>query len=186
MTSAAVHLPAFARSRHNTLREGVTAGFIGASGVALWLLVVDIAEGRPLYTPSTLGYGLFTLFAAVPANELASVLFYTLFHYAAFAVIGVALVAAIHGARTHPSIFALMLMLFACFQLGFYGLVAIMAESRLGDLAWYQVGIANLIATAVMGSYLWRTHPALGRVFGSGMVGDELSEGDRELLDGSR
>jgi hypothetical protein len=186
MTSAAVPLPAVAGSRHNTLREGAIVGFIGATGVALWLLIVDVAEGRPFYTPSTLGYGLFTLFAAVPANAAASVLFYTFFHYAAFAVIGVALVSAIHGARAHPSIFALMLMLFACFQLGFYGLVAIIAESRLGDLAWYQVGIANLIATALMGTYLWRTHPAIARVFGSGMVGDELSDGDRELIDSRR
>jgi hypothetical protein len=182
MTSAAVPLSA-ARPRHSTIREGIIAGVIGATGVALWLLVVDAAGGRPFYTPSTLGYGLFSLFATAPANATASVLFYSVFHYAAFIAIGVGLVGAIHGARSHPSIFALMLMVFMCFQVGFYGLVALIAESRLGDLAWYQVGIANLIATVLMGTYLWRTHPLLGRVFGRGMVGDELQEGDRERME---
>ena len=168
------------RSHHSTVREGVIAGFIGATGVAAWLLLVDALEGRPLFTPSTLGYGLFSLFATAPSSTFTSVLFYTVFHYAAFAAIGIALVSAVHGGRSHPSIFALALMLFMCFQLGFSGFVALMAESRLGELAWYQVGIANLIATLLMGTYLWRTHPTLARVFGRGMEGDELSDGDRE------
>jgi hypothetical protein len=105
------------------------------------------------------------------------VLFYTVFHYAAFAAVGVALVGAIHGARAHPSIFALMLMLFMCFQVGFYGVVALMAQSRLGDhLAWYEVGAANLLATVLMGGYLWKTHPALGRAFGAGLLSDDPDE----------
>ena len=177
---------AAARARHNTVREGIIAGFLGATGVAVWLLIVDTLGGRPLYTPSTLGYGLFSLFATTPGSTLASVVFYTVFHYAVFMAVGFALVSAIHGARSHPSIFALMLMLFMCFELGFLGLVALMAETRLGDLAWYQVGAANLIATALMGTYLWRTHPLLGRVFGRGMQGDELSDGDRAQYVGER
>ncbi len=168
------------------MREGVIAGILGATGVALWLLIVDATSGRALYTPTTLGYGLFTLFGTTPPSTTASVIFYTLFHYGAFAAVGIGLVAAIHQARTHPSILALMLMLFMCFQLGFYGLVALVAESRLGDLAWYQVGLANLVATLLMGGYLWRKHPLLGRVFGSGMVGDELSEGDRAEIEANR
>lgn len=184
MTSAAVPLSAAARRpRHNTLREGVIAGFLGATGVALWLLIVDAVGGRPFYTPQTLGYGLFSLFGTAPGSAFTSVLFYTVFHYAAFAAIGIALVSAIHGARAHPSVLALMLLLFICFELGFTGLTALMAETRLGDLAWYQVGIANLIATALMGTYLWRTHPLLGSVFGSGLQGDELSDSDREQID---
>jgi hypothetical protein len=180
MTTAAVPVPPHARARHSTLREGVIAGFIGASGVALWLLVVDVLEGRPLYTPATLGYGLFSLFRTAPSNTFTAVAFYTVFHYAAFIAVGMVAVMAIHGARSHPSILALMLMLFACVELGFLGMVALMAETRLGELAWYQVGAANLLATALMGTYLWRTHPMLGNVFGSGLQGDELSDHARD------
>lgn len=180
MTTAAAPLHAHVRSRHSTLREGVIAGFIGATGVAVWLLVVDVLAGRPFHTPATLGYGLFSFFRAEPSGTFATVVFYTLFHYAAFTAVGLVAVMAIHGARSHPSILALMLLLFVCFELGFSGLVALMAETRLGDLAWYQVGAANLLATALMGTYLWRTHPLLGNVFGSGLQGDELTDGARE------
>ena len=172
-------MPAIARPRHSTLREGIIAGFLGATGVALWLLIVDAVAGRPFYTPSTLGYGLFSFFATSPVNDAASVIGYTVFHYAVFSAIGLAVVSAVHGSRSHPSILALMLLLFMCFEVGFFGLVALMAQSRLGDLAWYQVGIANLVATLLMGAYLWRTHPLLGSVLGSGIKSDEMSDGDR-------
>src|SRR5262249_10018492 len=35
-------------------QEGLVAGIIGALTVALWFLVVDVAHGRPLYTPTLL------------------------------------------------------------------------------------------------------------------------------------
>ncbi len=38
--------------------------------------------------------------------------------------------------------------------------------------------------TALMGVYLWRTHPMLGSVLGSGIRSDELSESDRARLGG--
>jgi hypothetical protein len=178
MHTASLDLAFPGRVHHSTLREGAIAGLLGASGVALWLLIVDAANGQALFTPTTLGYGLFTLFGTTPSSTFTSVAFYTVFHYAAFVAVGVVLVGAIHQSRAHPSIFALMLILFMCFQLGFYGVVAIAAQSRLGELAWFQVGAANLVATIVMGLYLWRTHPLLGRVFGHGLVDDEPEEFD--------
>ena len=179
MTTAAIPTPARVRPHPSTLREGVIAGFIGATGVAVWLLIVDTMGGRPFYTPSVLGYGLFSLFQTTPESTASAVMFYTIFHYAAFAAVGLLAVLAIHNARSHPSILALMLLLFACFELGFLGLVALMAETRLGDLAWYQVGVANLLATALMGGYLWRMHPRLGTAISSGLVGVVLSAAER-------
>ena len=173
MITASIPLNSLGGARHSTRREGVIAGALGATGVALWLLAVDAAGGRPLYTPGTLGYGLFTLFGTTPPSDAASVLLYTVFHYAAFVAVGVALVGGVHASHTHPPVLALMLILFVCFQVGFYGVVALLAESRLGDLAWYQVGLANLLATALMGGYIWRTHPLLGRAVGPGLAGGE-------------
>lgn len=178
MVTASLPLPHAAHARHDTLREGVIAGALGATGVALWLLIVDAVSGRAFYTPATLGFGLFSFFGTTPPSTLASVAFYTLFHYLAFAAVGIALVGAVHQSRAHPSIFALMLILFVCFQVGFYGIVALVAESRLGDLAWSQVGLANLVATALIGGYLWRTHPRLARLFGRGLVDDEPDADD--------
>lgn len=186
MITASIPLTALGGARHSTLREGVIAGALGATGVALWLLVVDAVGGRPLYTPGTLGYGLFTLFGTTPPSPAASVLFYTLFHYAAFAAVGVALVGGVHASQTHPPVLALMLILFVCFQVGFYGAVALLAESRLGELAWYQVGLANLLATALMGGYVWRAHPLLGRAVGRGLVGGEPEDAPELERDGAR
>ena len=36
-----------AAEEHRTLREGVLAGFLGASAVALWFLILDTVAGRP-------------------------------------------------------------------------------------------------------------------------------------------
>ena len=180
MHTAFLAVPRVGRAHHDTLREGLIAGALGATGVAAWLLVVDAVSGRAFNTPMTLGYGLFSFFGTTPPSPVASVAFYTLFHYAAFAAVGLAVVGAIHESRAHPSVLALMLILFMCFQVGFYGVVAVVAESRIGGLAWLQVGLANLVATALMGAYVWRTHPLLGRIFGRGLVSDDPDdeEGD--------
>jgi hypothetical protein len=41
-------------------------------------------------------------------------------------------------------------------------LAALFAEGPLGQLAWYQIFIANILATLTMFWYLWKTHPRLG------------------------
>jgi hypothetical protein len=48
------------------------------------------------------------------------------------------------------------------FEIGFYGLTAVLDNSGvLGSIAWWQVAVGSLIATALMGSYLWRRHPGM-------------------------
>ena len=38
---------------HPLLREGVVAGVLGATAIAVWFLFVDLISGRPLSTPTT-------------------------------------------------------------------------------------------------------------------------------------
>jgi len=45
--------------------------------------------------------------------------------------------------------------------LGFYMIAAAFAQSALGQIAWAQIFIANLLAAALMMGYLWRKHPKL-------------------------
>ena len=40
-------------------QEGMIAGLVGAAIVALWFLILDAFNGRPLYTPTVLGTALF-------------------------------------------------------------------------------------------------------------------------------
>ena len=40
-------------------QEGLIAGLVGAATVAIWFLIIDTIQGRPLYTPAVLGAALF-------------------------------------------------------------------------------------------------------------------------------
>ena len=39
--------------------QGIIAGFVGAATIAMWFLILDTINGRPLYMPSLLGTALF-------------------------------------------------------------------------------------------------------------------------------
>jgi hypothetical protein len=150
--------------RQGTLREGLIIGLLGGSAVAIWFLLVDTVTRVPLFTPTTLGAALFGLDASAltTGGALIVVAGYTLFHYAAFVAVGTLAVALIHAAERQPALLALFVLFFAVFQLGFYGMVAALSAIRLLDgLEWYQIAIGNLLASLVMGGYLWRAYPAL-------------------------
>jgi hypothetical protein len=51
------------------------------------------------------------------------------------------------------------------------GWTAVLSEGSYGELSWLQVFLANLIAAAVMGWYMWRQHPALPRRVGAVLAG---------------
>ena len=165
---------------HSVLREGIIAGVIGATGVAVWFLIVDTIGGRPLFTPATLGRALFSVLGPVPTDGGSYVLDatalhvfgYTVFHYAAFIAVGMLAVYVVHVAETEPSILIGFVILFVAFEIAFHALVAVLQETTvLGALAWYQVMAGNLIAAVMMGTYLWRTHPALKEEFAHAVDG---------------
>lgn len=146
---------------HSIIREGAIAGAIGATAVAVWFFVVDLIGGRPLFTPQVLGEGLLSIFGRSPETAAVNVIAYTIFHYAAFTLVGILAVVLVHAGERMPSVLAGAMILFVAIELGFYGLVALLQESVLGNFAWYQVLAGNLLAAALMGTYLWRTHPAM-------------------------
>ena len=145
------------------VREGLIAGFIGATSVAIWFLIVDIISGHPLFTPTTLGHAFFSLFrptAGTPA--LISVIGYTVIHYSAFMIVGVIAADVIAWAGREPAVLFGFGILFVAFEVGFYGFVALLQQaSPLGTLAWSNVMLGNLISAAAMGGYLWQAHPRL-------------------------
>jgi hypothetical protein len=161
--------------QHRTLREGITAGILGATSVAVWFLILDTVAGRPFATPATLGSSLATLFA-LPGTGAAwvHVVGYTVFHYIAFAVVGMIVAAVINNAENEPSMLIGFMILFVAFEIGWYGWTALLARPEsFGQLAWYQVMVANLIAALSMGIYMYRRHPSLARRFTASLAGDE-------------
>ena len=159
-------------SEHSTVREGTIAGLLAAMGIALWFFIIDVAAGRPLYTPNLLGSSLATLFGPDISRDsmLLHVGLYTVFHFAVFVLVGIIVASLVHRAEQQPAILAGFLMLFVAFEIGWYGLTALLTEAW-GNFAWWQVLGANVIAALLMGAYLWRLHPQLRQEFGYALGG---------------
>jgi hypothetical protein len=150
--------------RHNSTREGVYAGFIGATAIVVWFAIIDIVSGMPFHTPSILGAGLISVLGKppmMPDTVGFHVFIYTVFHYVAFFVVGIIMAKIVHQSSRTPAVLAGFLVAFVSFEIGAIGLTSVLAESRLGGMAWYQIFIANLLATGGMFWYMWRSHPAL-------------------------
>ena len=153
-------------------REGVIAGTIGATTVAVWFFFVDLIAGRALFTPTTLGRGLISVLGGAPFSDTTSVIVYTVFHYLAFFAVGILLAWVTHRAETEPHVLVIFMMLFIIFELGFLGITAMLAETGLSRLAWYQVAAGNVLAAVGMGWYLWKAHPALKAEFAKAVEGE--------------
>jgi hypothetical protein len=160
---------------HSVRREGVIAGILGGLAVAIWFLIVDTIAGHPLYTPSLLGAMLLNLFEVRTTAEvnIGYVAFYSLFHFAAWAAIGVLLTFVVHKADKQPTVLALAFMAMVVVTLASLGYTAILTYfSPLGSLAWYNVLIGNALAIVAINAYLWRTHPVMSRTFGRSLGGE--------------
>jgi len=143
------------------LREGVTAGFIGAASVALWFLMIDSIAGRPFFTPAVLGASLFDLLGAGFGGRglVTHVAAYTVLHFAAFIIIGLAAAVLMNVLDRKPSWLVGFITLFVVFEICVVALLGLLSRSPLfGAIAWYQLGAANLLAAFLMGRYLWRAH----------------------------
>lgn len=145
------------------VREGVAAGLVGAGGVALWFLIVDILTGLPFQTPAALGSALF-LGAAGPAEvqyNIAVIGAYTVVHVVAFWAVGALFAWVVRRLEHAPSLWLGALLGFIVLEGLFLGATTLLASWVLGALTWWAVGIGNLVAVGAMGWFLWKTHPAL-------------------------
>lgn len=150
--------------QHNSIREGVFAGIIGATAIAVWFAIIDIVSGMPFHTPNILGAGLVSVLGKppmMPDTVGFHVFIYTVFHYVAFIVVGIIVAKIVHQSARTPAVLAGFLIAFVAFEVGAIGLTSLLTESSLGGMAWYQIFIANLLASAGMFWYMWRSHPGL-------------------------
>jgi hypothetical protein len=147
--------------RKQVWTEGVIAGVLGAAGVALWFFVADLIAGEPLYTPGLLGKAMLGILGhGIEHGVLFNAMAYTVFHVLAFIGVGVVASLLVDVTKRVPQLAAGLLLLFAVFEAGFYLMVTALSRPELlGALAWYQILAANLLASALMGGYLWRRHP---------------------------
>ncbi len=164
--------------QRSVLKEGIVAGLIGATVVAVWFLVFDALRGRPLLTPSLLGAAVF-LGQKDPAAihiSAATIVGYTILHGLAFVAFGVIAASVMAVSEREPALFVAFVILFACFEVFVFGVVGALGKSMLGVLVWWSILIGNLLASVAMLAYLVRAHRALPRTL-VGSWGGVLREG---------
>ncbi|HEY3064313.1 MAG TPA: hypothetical protein VGL09_00855 [Methylomirabilota bacterium] len=159
--------------QRSVLREGVVAGIIGAAAVAVWFLIFDVARGRPFLTPALLGSAVF-YGVNTPADvqvAVAPIVGYTILHGLAFIAFGVIAASVMALSEREPALFIAFVILFACFETFFFGVVGALGKSMVGLLVWWAVLIGNLLASVAMLWYLLRLHRALPRSLVGGFAG---------------
>jgi len=148
-------------------REGALAGLAGAAAVAVWFLLYDLAAGAPLRTPALLGatlvHGLRDPGALVVTLPL--VLEYTAVHGLAFLAFGWVAAGLLALADREPRLLVGFFMLFCCFEVFFFAMLAALAEWLLESLAWWTILTGNLIAALVMVAVFFRGHRVAWREF---------------------
>lgn len=150
-------------AEHRIIREGLVAGAIGAIAVAVWFLALDAARGQILFTPAAFGSAVLSGARGVAEVQItaATVLGYTGIHVLAFLLLGFLASALAVAAEKNPPLILGFVLLFAVIEVFFIGIMAIAANWLLGALAWWTIVVANLVAAAAMGAYLWFEHPVL-------------------------
>ena len=146
--------------------EGIVAGVIGAATIAIWFLILDTVNGRPLYTPTVLGTALFRRGEGLGSPEslpisFEMVLLYTWVHGLVFAVIGGVASRLLQLAERNPNLGFGILLLFVVFEFGFLSATTLVEGRILQALAWQAILVGNLLAVAAMAGYFWRRHPNL-------------------------
>lgn len=146
--------------------EGFVAGILGAATVAIWFLIVDTLNGRPLYTPTLLGTALFgrgrgLVSPESPAVSFEMVAMFTWVHGLVFVVIGAVVSRLLALAERHPGLGFGILLLFVVLESGFVAAAMVLAEPVLHALAWPAVLVANALSATAMGAYFWRRRPNL-------------------------
>lgn len=150
---------------HPLLVRGVVAGLVGAAAVAGWFFLLDLAAGRPLFTPAALGSAVF-LGAEGPAEVrvgAGTVAAYTCLHVAAFAAAGVVFVAAARQLERVPSLAYLAVLAGIVLEAVSFGVLVALGSWIVDDLSVWAIGVGNLLAVLSMGTWIWRSRPALRR-----------------------
>ena len=157
-----------ARARHHEARhheEGLITGILGAATIALWFLLLDAINGRPLYTPTVLGTALFRHGDATALNVVAAspemAALYTVVHVLIFSALGNLAAELLVIAQRYPEVGFGILLLFVIFEFAVTVSPILFAGPLVRALGWPALLVANLLATTVMGAYLWLRHPTL-------------------------
>lgn len=161
------------RSNTAIVSEGVLAGVIAASAVAVVFLVVDLIAGQAFRTPQQLGTMLLALLgSSTPGDGATPLALYTLFHFVAFILTGIVAAAIVQMTMKQPVAILLFIILFFAFEVVFTGFVAFLDVTSTSSITPMQVAIGNVVASIAMALFFRARHPKL-RSLGKALAAEE-------------
>ena len=151
--------------RRSIIREGIVVGLAGATAVAVWFLLYDLAAGVPFRTPALLGAAIFDGLRDPAALVItpALVLKYTVLHGLAFLAFGIAAAGLFALVDYERRVLFAVFMLFCCFEVFVIGMVMALAERLIEEIPIWAILGANLLAAGVMLGILFRSHHRMPR-----------------------
>jgi len=141
---------------HSSLREGLILGALVATGIWVWIALVDAIVGEPFRTFAVLG----------------GVARFTTLHYVLCLTYGVVAVSVVHAAQREASLLVGAAFAFFLLEFGFVMASAILSQTGLGGLAWARILGGNVVGAILTLLILWRRHP-LAREFRDGAAEGE-------------
>jgi hypothetical protein len=152
-------------SRTRIIIDGAVAGIIGAIVVAIWFFIFDLIRGHPLETPALLAA---TILHGSHSYEVHHglkllALEYSILHFAAFIVFGIAGGLLLEACETEAPLLFSLGIFFIAFEVFFIAVVLFLGPNVMAELTWWGIIVGNLLATAAMLSYFFWRHPALAR-----------------------
>lgn len=150
---------------HRKWREGTRAGLYATATGGLWSAIIDVAWGHPFETWSFLGSAVLEFLGLLrwggKAHPAIAAVVFLVFITAIFVLLGRAAVGVAHRSDVHPSLilattFVMTLVIFALAVIA-----GAFTHSRLGGEAWLQMLGSPVVALAVLGLRVYRTHPSL-------------------------
>ena len=147
--------------------KGCSRGWRARPPSPAWFLLYDLAAGVPFRTPALLGAALFHGLRDPGALVITwtGVVQYTVLHVLAFAIFGWLAAGLLALADREPRLLFGFLMLFCCFEVFFFAMVAALAEWLFDSLAWWTILAGNLLAALVMLAVFFRGHRVAWREF---------------------
>jgi hypothetical protein len=144
------------------VENGILAGILGASVVAIWYFIVDaVARGMPFYTPSLLGS---VVFAGADARQVtgidgAMIFAYTGLHGFLFLSAGVILAWMFYHCEKNPQVGFVLLLLFLTFEAILWGVGVSIIPALAGAVGAWTILVANVASAVAMFTFLLRRHP---------------------------
>ena len=143
--------------------DGVAAGLIGASAVALWFLIIDATLRETFYTPSLVASALLKGVAPAPdlPVDLSMVAAATALHSLAFIAFGVVASWLVDQFEHTPDLPLITIGLFIALEGGFVTATKLAVPDVAAVIGHGFIVGGNVFAAVGMGLYLhgWQRHP---------------------------